>query len=268
MSYYIFIRKIVVQFNADIADGMPWKFIPTQREVRVKPGESALAFYTAENKSSTPITGVSTYNVTPRKGTEKTFAKGSTLFMGLKLDKSLVLIGCSVEMVIKTVELLKGFASHEEIMEILATVAADLGDVIDVSFLQVKPLKGAMTNEVFEINLPAKSDGHLRRVLVRLYGEGVEVFFNREDEIQTFESISKHGQGPRLLGWFATDRVEEFIHARVRSLEQLNGNLLLELILIQQEVDVIQKKLLLRNLMGIRMLWTLRFVQEGMWWGN
>ncbi|QHO12868.1 putative choline kinase [Arachis hypogaea] len=130
------------------------------------------------------------------------------------LDKSLVLIGCSVEMVIKTVELLKGFASHEEIMEILATVAADLGDVIDVSFLQVKPLKGAMTNEVFEINLPAKSDGHLRRVLVRLYGEGVEVFFNREDEIQTFESISKHGQGPRLLGWFATDRVEEFIHAR------------------------------------------------------
>lgn len=60
-------RDIVVQFNADVADGMPWKFIPTQREVRVKPGESALAFYTAENRSSTPITGVSTYNVTPMK---------------------------------------------------------------------------------------------------------------------------------------------------------------------------------------------------------
>lgn len=57
----------MVQFNADVADGMPWKFIPTQREVRVKPGESALAFYTAENRSSTPITGVSTYNVTPMK---------------------------------------------------------------------------------------------------------------------------------------------------------------------------------------------------------
>ncbi|CAN8310988.1 unnamed protein product [Cochlearia groenlandica] len=60
-------REIVVQFNADVADGMQWKFIPTQREVRVKPGESALAFYTAENKSSSPITGVSTYNVTPMK---------------------------------------------------------------------------------------------------------------------------------------------------------------------------------------------------------
>lgn len=60
-------REIVVQFNADVADGMPWKFTPTQREVRVKPGESALAFYTAENHSSGPITGVSTYNVTPMK---------------------------------------------------------------------------------------------------------------------------------------------------------------------------------------------------------
>ncbi|KAL5972569.1 Cytochrome c oxidase assembly protein cox11, mitochondrial [Asimina triloba] len=60
-------REIVVQFNADIADGMPWKFVPAQREVRVKPGESALAFYTAGNRSSTPITGMSPYNVTPMK---------------------------------------------------------------------------------------------------------------------------------------------------------------------------------------------------------
>ncbi|THG06399.1 hypothetical protein TEA_003516 [Camellia sinensis var. sinensis] len=58
------VREIVVQFNADVADGMQWQFVPTQREVRVKPGESALAFYTAENQSSTPITGESTYNVT------------------------------------------------------------------------------------------------------------------------------------------------------------------------------------------------------------
>ncbi|CAM0875127.1 unnamed protein product [Alopecurus aequalis] len=60
-------REIIIQFNADVADGMPWKFIPTQREVKVKPGESALAFYTAENRSSAPITGVSTYNVAPMK---------------------------------------------------------------------------------------------------------------------------------------------------------------------------------------------------------
>lgn len=27
-------RELVVQFNADVADGMPWKFTPSQREVR------------------------------------------------------------------------------------------------------------------------------------------------------------------------------------------------------------------------------------------
>lgn len=123
-------------------------------------------------------------------------------------------------MAIKTLELLKGYETHEEIMEVLAGVALDLGDAIeDVSLVQVKPLKGAMTNEVFEVNWPTKSSDNgcnlRRRVLVRLYGEGVEVFFNRSDEIQTFECMSRHGHGPRLLGRFATGRVEEFIHAKV-----------------------------------------------------
>merc|ERR1712137_930419 len=59
-------RSILVEFNADVTDGMPWKFRPTQRAVRVKPGESALAFYTAHNTSDQAITGISTYNVTPQ----------------------------------------------------------------------------------------------------------------------------------------------------------------------------------------------------------
>lgn len=131
-------------------------------------------------------------------------------------SRALFLTGLWSRMAIKAIELLKGSGNHEEIFEVLAAVAASLGDVIDdVNTLQVTPLKGAMTNEVFEVNWPTKSDGHQRRVLVRLYGEGVEVFFNRVDEIQTFECMSKHGQGPRLLGRFTTGRVEEFIHAKV-----------------------------------------------------
>jgi cytochrome c oxidase assembly protein subunit 11 len=60
-------RDITVTFNADVSDALPWRFRPSQRAVVVRPGESVLAFYTATNLSSEPITGVSTYNVTPAR---------------------------------------------------------------------------------------------------------------------------------------------------------------------------------------------------------
>ncbi|KAI1418233.1 cytochrome c oxidase assembly protein CtaG/Cox11-domain-containing protein [Hypoxylon sp. FL1857] len=58
-------RRIRVTFNASVSDILPWKFVPQQREVRVLPGETALAFYTATNKSDSDIIGVATYSVTP-----------------------------------------------------------------------------------------------------------------------------------------------------------------------------------------------------------
>ncbi|KAK7003704.1 cytochrome c oxidase assembly protein COX11 mitochondrial [Biomphalaria glabrata] len=58
-------RKIVVKFNADVASSMRWNFKPQQTEVTVYPGETALAFYTANNPTDKPIIGISTYNVLP-----------------------------------------------------------------------------------------------------------------------------------------------------------------------------------------------------------
>ncbi|GAA6028745.1 hypothetical protein JCM8097_007374 [Rhodosporidiobolus ruineniae] len=57
--------RIRVTFNADASDSLPWSFTPQQKEVRVLPGETALAFYTAENNSDEDIIGIATYNVTP-----------------------------------------------------------------------------------------------------------------------------------------------------------------------------------------------------------
>jgi cytochrome c oxidase assembly protein subunit 11 len=58
-------NRIRVTFNASTSDMLPWKFTPQQREVRVLPGETALAFYTATNTSDQDIIGVATYSVTP-----------------------------------------------------------------------------------------------------------------------------------------------------------------------------------------------------------
>ncbi|AEO71637.1 uncharacterized protein THITE_2148271 [Thermothielavioides terrestris NRRL 8126] len=58
-------RRIRVTFSASVSDALPWRFTPQQREVRVLPGETALAFYTATNRSARDIVGVATYSVTP-----------------------------------------------------------------------------------------------------------------------------------------------------------------------------------------------------------
>ncbi|KAH7398800.1 cytochrome c oxidase assembly protein CtaG/Cox11-domain-containing protein [Phaeosphaeria sp. MPI-PUGE-AT-0046c] len=57
--------RLRITFNGSVSDVLPWKFVPQQREVRVLPGETALAFYTATNKSAEDIIGVATYSVTP-----------------------------------------------------------------------------------------------------------------------------------------------------------------------------------------------------------
>ncbi|PYH78017.1 cytochrome c oxidase assembly protein Cox11 [Aspergillus uvarum CBS 121591] len=58
-------RRLRITFNGSVSDVLPWKFTPQQREVRVLPGETALAFFTATNKGPTDIIGVATYSVTP-----------------------------------------------------------------------------------------------------------------------------------------------------------------------------------------------------------
>lgn len=109
-----------------------------------------------------------------------------------------------------------------EAKKMLQSLASEWDDVLDSNALQVVPLKGAMTNQVFQIKWP--TDGVPRKVLARIYGEGVEVFFDRDNEIRTFEFMSKHGQGPRLLGRFSNGRVEEFIHARTLSAPDLRDS--------------------------------------------
>jgi cytochrome c oxidase assembly protein subunit 11 len=58
-------RRMTIRFDANTDANLPWHFHPQQREITLKTGENALAFYEAENYSSEPITGMAVYNVTP-----------------------------------------------------------------------------------------------------------------------------------------------------------------------------------------------------------
>ncbi|KAL5970859.1 Cytochrome c oxidase assembly protein COX11 mitochondrial, partial [Taenia solium] len=58
-------RRVTVEFSADTYSHMAWNFKPSQKQLTIVPGETALAFYTAKNPTSKPIIGIATYTVLP-----------------------------------------------------------------------------------------------------------------------------------------------------------------------------------------------------------
>lgn len=60
-------RVLKIRFNADVHRDLPWQFKPLQFEMDIYPGQTGLAFYEVKNRSSQPVVGIATYNVTPEK---------------------------------------------------------------------------------------------------------------------------------------------------------------------------------------------------------
>lgn len=102
-----------------------------------------------------------------------------------------------------------------EAYAMLHKLARKWTDILDPKDLTLTRLKGAMTNYVYQCHWERDNGHRPRTVLVRIYGEGSSMFFNRNDEVLTFELMSQKGQGPHLLGRFPNGRVEEFLRARV-----------------------------------------------------
>ena len=60
-------RVIRIRFDASVNSGLQWEFQPVQRELSMRIGDSAVAFYRARNVADTPIVGAAAFNVTPLK---------------------------------------------------------------------------------------------------------------------------------------------------------------------------------------------------------
>jgi len=57
--------QIGVRFDANVHPGLPWRFEPVQRTVRIAPGAKTRIFYRATNLVARPITGQAVFNVSP-----------------------------------------------------------------------------------------------------------------------------------------------------------------------------------------------------------
>jgi cytochrome c oxidase assembly protein subunit 11 len=58
-------QEITIRFDASKEKDMPWTFKPVEREMKLRIGETGLAFYEAHNPTDRPIAGSASYNVTP-----------------------------------------------------------------------------------------------------------------------------------------------------------------------------------------------------------
>lgn len=58
-------EMVRVRFDANVDSNLGWTFRPLQREMELKIGENAIAFYEAINNTDQPITGAASYNVAP-----------------------------------------------------------------------------------------------------------------------------------------------------------------------------------------------------------
>ncbi|WP_185985224.1 cytochrome c oxidase assembly protein [Aureimonas mangrovi] len=58
-------REINVRFDSNASPGVPWTFRPTERQVRVKLGETRQTAYRVRNDANHPVKAMATFNVTP-----------------------------------------------------------------------------------------------------------------------------------------------------------------------------------------------------------
>jgi len=85
--------KVQIDFDANVSPKLPWRFVPESRSETVAVGARDMVFFKATNRSSQPVTGTATFNVTPAQAgkyftkiqcfcfTEQTLKPGETARM-------------------------------------------------------------------------------------------------------------------------------------------------------------------------------------------
>ncbi|KAG0303197.1 hypothetical protein BGZ98_006899 [Dissophora globulifera] len=115
---------------------------------------------------------------------------------------------------------LKGDQLKERVLELLHKMdVQDWSQVTDYHQLKLDRISGAMTNCIFLVSGPPSQSCDPtstevlkpRKVLLRVYGVGLESLFSRNSELQWLHNLSTMDIGPSLLGIFKNGRFEQYV---------------------------------------------------------
>ncbi|KAF9123293.1 hypothetical protein BGW39_009118 [Mortierella sp. 14UC] len=130
---------------------------------------------------------------------------------------------------------LKGDQLAKRVLELLHLMEVeDWSEVQDYHQLKLDRISGAMTNCIFLVSGPPRTQPPIasekqesaetspaptpdpprrRKVLLRVYGIGLDALFSREKELHWLQNLSTMDIGPSLLGIFKNGRFEQYIES-------------------------------------------------------
>ncbi|KAF9973503.1 hypothetical protein BGZ65_009221 [Modicella reniformis] len=138
---------------------------------------------------------------------------------------------------------LKGEYLAKRVLELLHRMEIqDWAQVTDYHQLNLHRISGAMTNCVFLVTGPPPSelatsnpattttsaeqeqDKKPRKVLLRVYGIGLESLFSRNNELYWLRNLSTMDIGPSLLGIFKNGRFEQYVESTTLTKEDIRDS--------------------------------------------
>ena len=93
----------------------------------------------------------------------------------------------------------------------MVNMLPDWDDISHTDDIKIERVSGALTNCVFFVT---KLLQNRKKVLLRVYGNGVDQLCNRQKELDFLKELSILNIGPKLLGIFANGRFEEYLESK------------------------------------------------------
>ncbi|KAG0050954.1 hypothetical protein BGZ83_004247 [Gryganskiella cystojenkinii] len=118
---------------------------------------------------------------------------------------------------------LKGEALAKRVLELLHLMQIqDWSEVTEHTSLKLERISGAMTNCIYLVSGPSREGETLpRKILLRVYGIGLESLFSREKELHWLQNLSTMDIGPSLMGIFKNGRFEQYVESTTLTKEDL-----------------------------------------------
>ncbi|KAG0257026.1 hypothetical protein BG011_004211 [Mortierella polycephala] len=130
---------------------------------------------------------------------------------------------------------LKGDQLPQRVLELLHKMdIQDWAEVTDYKDLRLDRISGAMTNCIFLVIGPSRAaatnndsaeptEPKPRKVLLRVYGIGLEALFSRSNELHWLHNLSTMDIGPSLLGIFKNGRFEQYVESTTLTKEDIRN---------------------------------------------